>query len=66
MLSFDILLFINLGMQRMDVGDYSRISEVDECVIYELSIDGAWVEDGEVGIFYARRVEVRVREGAGV
>jgi hypothetical protein len=50
----------------MDVGDYSSISEVDECVIYESSIDGAWVEDGEVGIFDARGVEVRVREGTGV
>jgi hypothetical protein len=50
----------------MDVGDYSSVSEVDECVIYKSSIDGAWVEDGEVGIFDARGVEVRVREGTGV
>jgi hypothetical protein len=29
-------------------------------------IDGAWMEDGEVGVFNAGRVEVGMGEGAGV
>jgi hypothetical protein len=65
-LSFDILLFVNLGTQCVDVGDYSSVSEVDECVVYESSIDGAWVENGEVGVFNTGRMEVRVGEGARV
>jgi hypothetical protein len=48
----------------MDVGDYSSIDEVDECVIYKLVVDRTGVEDGEVGVFDTRRVEVRMRESA--
>jgi hypothetical protein len=50
----------------VNVSNDSCIDKVDECVIYELAINRTRVEDGEVGIFNAWGMEVRVREGAGV
>jgi hypothetical protein len=50
----------------MNVSDNSSISEVDECVIYELSVNRAWMKDGEVGVFSTRRMEVGMREGVGM
>jgi hypothetical protein len=50
----------------VNVGDNSSVSEVDECVVYELPVNRAWMEDGEVGVFSARRMEVGVREGVGM
>jgi hypothetical protein len=50
----------------VDVSNNSSVSEVDECVIYESSVNGAWMEDGEVGVFNTRRMEVGMQEGAGV
>jgi hypothetical protein len=50
----------------MDISNNPSINKVDECIVHKLAIDGARVEDGEVGVFYARGIEVRVREGASV
>jgi hypothetical protein len=50
----------------MNVGDNSSIGEVDECVVYESSVNRAGVEDGEVGIFNAGGMEVGMREGVSV
>jgi hypothetical protein len=50
----------------MDISNNPSISKVDECVVHKLAIDGARVEDGEVGVFYARGVEVRMGKGASV
>jgi hypothetical protein len=50
----------------VDVGDDSGVSEVDEHIIYELAVNRTGMEDGEVGVFNAGGVEVRVREGASV
>jgi hypothetical protein len=44
----------------MNIGNDSCINEVDECVIYESSVDRARVEDGEVSVFDTRGVKVRV------
>jgi hypothetical protein len=45
----------------MDISNDSCIDKVDECIIYKLAVDRAGVEDGEVGVFDTRRVEVRMR-----
>jgi hypothetical protein len=50
----------------MDVSDNSGVSEVDECVIYKSAINRAGVKDGEVSVFNARRVEVRMGKGASM
>jgi hypothetical protein len=50
----------------MDVSNNSCIDEMDERIIYESAVDRTGVEDGEVGIFNAGRVKVRMREGACV
>jgi hypothetical protein len=50
----------------MDVSNNSSVSEVDERIVYELSVNRAWMEDGEVGVFSARGMEVGMREGVGV
>jgi hypothetical protein len=50
----------------MNVGDNSSVSEVDECIVYESSVNRAWMEDGEVGVFNTRRMEVGMREGTGM
>jgi hypothetical protein len=50
----------------MDVSNNSGVSKADECIIYKLAINGAGMEDGEVGVFYARGVEVRMRKGASM
>jgi hypothetical protein len=50
----------------MNICNNSYIDEMDECIIHKLAIDRTGVEDGEVGIFNARRVEVRMRVSASV
>jgi hypothetical protein len=50
----------------MNVGNDSCVDKMDECVIYESTVNRARVEDGEVGIFNAGRMEVRMGEGVGV
>jgi hypothetical protein len=50
----------------VDVCDNSCVDEVDECVVYKSSVDRAGMEDGEVGVFDARGVEVGIGEGASV
>jgi hypothetical protein len=50
----------------VDIGDNPSISKVDKCVIHKSSINGAGMEDGEVGVFYARGVEVWMRKGVSM
>jgi hypothetical protein len=50
----------------VNIGNNSSVSEVDECIVYKSTIDRAWVKDGEVGVFNARGVEVRMRKGASM
>jgi hypothetical protein len=63
-LSFDILFFVDLGSQHINVSNDSCVDKMDECVVYELVVDRTGMEDGEVGIFNAGGVEVGMREGA--
>jgi hypothetical protein len=65
-LSFNVLFFVDLGSQHVNVSNDSGIDEVDECIVYESTIDGAWVEDGEVSVFNARGMEVRMGESVGM
>jgi hypothetical protein len=65
-LSLDVLLLVNLGTQCINVSDNSCVDEVDECIIDESAIDGTGVEDGDVSVFDARRVEVGVRVSASM
>jgi hypothetical protein len=65
-LSFDVLFFIDLGSQRMNVSNDPCVDKMDECVVYESSVNRAWMEDGEVGVFNTGRMEVGVQEGAGM
>jgi hypothetical protein len=50
----------------MNISDDSGVSEVNECIIHKLSIDGTWVENGKVSVFDAGGVEVRMRKGASM
>ena len=50
----------------MNISNDSCIDKVDECIIYESAVNGAGVEDGEVGVLSAREVEVGVRVGVGM
>jgi hypothetical protein len=50
----------------VNICNNSCINKVDECIIYKSAVDRTGVEDGEVCIFDARGVEVRVRVGASM
>jgi hypothetical protein len=56
----NILLFVNLGAQGVDISNNSSINKVDKCIIYKLVVDRAGVEDGEVGVLNTRAMEVGV------
>jgi hypothetical protein len=50
----------------MNISNNSCVDKMDECVVYKSAVDRAGMEDGEVSIFNAGGVEVRMREGARV
>jgi hypothetical protein len=45
----------------MNISDNSCINKMNECVVHKLAVNGTGMEDGEVGIFNAWRMEVGVR-----
>jgi hypothetical protein len=44
----------------VNTGNDSGVDKVDECIIYESTVNRAEVEDGEISVFNTRGVEVRV------
>jgi hypothetical protein len=50
----------------VNVSNNSCVDKVDECIVHKLVIDRTGMEDGEVGVFDARGMEVRVRVSTSV
>ena len=55
-----------LVSKGMDVGDNSRISQVQECVVNYGAVRGGGVEDSKVSVTRSGTIEVRMGEGAGM
>jgi hypothetical protein len=50
----------------VNVGDNSSVSEMDECVIHKSVVNRTGVEDGEVGVFNTRGMEIRMGVGTSM